>query len=335
MDSAPRLRKRLQNFGLTDPALDAAWPTWWSDQADASTSARAELRFSLARKLGLSPRSLLEDDSEPQFVWRDEARFKRLRGETEIEKAAITSFGSVLGAALITGTIPVSTLPNNDPKGLRDLILKKQDYVDLVGLVFLCWAVGIPVIHLRIFPMLRKRMAAMTIRRGSRHAVLLAKDAMYPAAIAFYLAHELAHVLLGHLEHEGALVDLDDTQLTPSDDDPQEEAADTFALEILTGQSRPVVLSSLSHRTTARGLADAVLGAGRDLRIEPGTLALCFAYSTNEWALVNGAMQYIYSSAKPVWEVVNGIALRELVIDQIPEDIQPFLLAVMGNLGAA
>ncbi len=335
MTSASRLRQRLKTFGFADPALDAAWPSWWSDDADESLSARTELRFSLARKLGLDPRSLLEDSELPRFVWRDEARFKRLRGETELEKAAITSFGSVLGAALIAGSVPRSEITSSDPKRIRDVILRSQQWVDLPNLLLSCWAIGLPVIHLRVFPMLRKRMAAMTVRRGNRHAILLAKDAVYPASIAFYLAHELAHVVLGHLTRDSALVDLDDNQLTTADADPEEAAADTFALELLTGEPSPVVLSSLTRRSTARALADAALNAADELRIEPGTLALCFGHSTNDWAVAIRAMSYIYSSARPVWEFVNGIAIRELLIDQIPDDIQPYLRAVMGNVALA
>src|SRR6266478_1051876 len=93
MEHARRFRQRLRGFGFTDPAIDAAWPSWWSDEAESSFSAQTELRFSIARKLGLEPRSLLEDETEPRFIWRDEARFKRLSGESDLERAGITSFG--------------------------------------------------------------------------------------------------------------------------------------------------------------------------------------------------------------------------------------------------
>ena len=43
-------------------------------------------------------------------------------------------------------------------------------------------------------------MAAMTVHAASGNAILLAKDSGYPAQLAFYLAHELAHIALGHLQ---------------------------------------------------------------------------------------------------------------------------------------
>lgn len=334
MDNAARLRQRLKNFGFSDPAIEAAWPMWWSDEADTSSSARAELRFSLSRKLGLDPRSLLEDDGEPRFVWRDEARFKRLSGESEFEKAAITSFGIALGSVLISATTaPLPSIIHDSATGLRDLILRKQDYVRLLDLLSLSWSAGIPVVHLRVFPWSQKRMSAMSLRRGRRHAILLARDSMYPAHIAFYLAHELAHVVLGHLSDQNVVVDLEDAELASADTDPEEAAADAFALELLSGESSPTVLASTSSKASAAGLADAALGASKELRIEPGTLALCFGYSTGNWGIANAAMAHIYSSPKPVWREVNQVALRELSFDQVAEDFQPYLMAVLGGIG--
>src|ERR1700744_5232149 len=89
---AKSLRKSLRTAGFSQSAIKAAWPDWWSDDADASTSAGPELRFSLSRKLGLDPRSLLEDDL-PKFVWTDKTKYKRLSAESQFEQEALASFG--------------------------------------------------------------------------------------------------------------------------------------------------------------------------------------------------------------------------------------------------
>ena len=110
------LKKRLKEAGLSDPLIEAAWPAWWSDEALASQSAKAELRFTIARKLGLNPRSLLHDEVE--FIWKDEARFKHLSNETDGQKWALTSFGMSACRILVPGyseIYPVDDLiqPNN------------------------------------------------------------------------------------------------------------------------------------------------------------------------------------------------------------------------------
>src|SRR3546814_4976504 len=75
-ESAADFKARLiRRTGLSESAITAAWPDWWSEAAEASPAAQAELRFSLARKLGLDARSLLGED-QPRFIWNDSTRFK-------------------------------------------------------------------------------------------------------------------------------------------------------------------------------------------------------------------------------------------------------------------
>jgi hypothetical protein len=329
-----RLKQRLRQLGLSETVIDSAWPEWWSESADPSPSARLELRFSLARKLGLDARSLIDEEGVPRFIWRDEARFKNLSGESEAERSAIASFGRAFGSIII-GAAPIgqSGMPA-DSITIRNSILRSQPFVSLADLLVLSWTTGIPVVHLRIFPLLRKRMAAMSVRIGDRSAILLGKDSMYPAQIAFYLAHEIGHVALGHLTKETAIVDLESNRLAIGGDDQEEIEADRFALQILTGHLDPRVLP-LPGTYNAPALADAVLRSAPILHTEPGTLALCFGYSTGNWAVVNSAMKFIYSSGKPVWTEVNRLAMRELSTEQVPSDSRPYLNSVLGGVAAA
>jgi hypothetical protein len=141
----------------------------------------------------------------------------------------------------------------------------------------------------------------------------------------------LGHVILGHLQPGHLLVDLEDGELTEPAGDPEELAADRFALELLTGEPEPRVLASVESKISARGLADAALTRSKELHIEPGVLALCFGYSSGNWALANAAMHHIYAQPKPVWREVNAIASQQLAPDYIPSDSVPFLTAVLGG----
>jgi hypothetical protein len=330
--SARKLRRDLKKLGLSDPAISAAWPGWWSEEAENSPSARAELRFSLARKLGLDPRSLLEDE-EPRFIWRWETRFKQLTSETDSELAAITAFGTAIARALVAGTTSGSSIKALTAHQLRAGILANQPYVRLVDLIALCWAVGIPVIHLRIFPLSAKRMCAMTTCIGTRPAILLGKDAEYPAPIAYYLAHEMGHIALGHLNAGGSVVDLQDPLAADRSADRDEWEADRFALELLSGKPEFVV-DTRTRRYTARELANSVLEIAPHIHVEPGTLALCFGHTTQQWNKAHAAMRLIYTQRKPVWSEVNAIAAEQLDWSAISKDMVAFTQAVMGEVAA-
>lgn len=328
ISSADQLREQLRRLGLADGAISAAWPRWWSDDAEASPSARAELRFAVARRLGLDPGSLLVDN-EPRFLWRQEARFKHLSAEDEVEQAGIASFGRALATAIAGATAaPSADLAGYKAAQLRGQLLESgRPFIGLDTLLALSWGVGIPVVHLRLFPWPQKRMAAMTVRIGERSFVLLSKDASYPPWIAFYLAHELAHIALAHVKPDEAVVDLDTGEQVVADDD-EESAADAWALELLTGRPRLEVTSANENRSASE-LARTALSAASALRIEPGTLALAFGHTTGDWQIANGSLKVIYDAPAPVWQVVNAYAASQMSLDEASSDAADFIEQVL------
>jgi len=334
-ENAEHLRLRLLGLGLSDSAISAAWPRWWSEDAEGSPSARAELRFGVARRLGLDPHSLLDDREEPHFLWREEARFKHLSGESELERAGITSFGRAIASLLISTSEStedrLSGVPAHDLR--RDVLASGRPFVALGDLLVLSWALAVPVVHLRVFPWPQKRMAAMTVNVSGRSAVLLGKDSTFPATVAFYLAHELGHIALGHIAADRQIVDLDDETPTSDAEDHEERDADAYALELLTGDPAPTVLPAGPGWAHGRALAKAALDAAPGLQIEPGTLALCFGYSTRDWQTANAALGHIYTDRTPVWSYVNTIAKQQLESGELPLDALEFLDAVLGQAG--
>lgn len=329
------LRRSLKSFGLSDPAINAAWPEWWSLEAESSLSAQNELRFSIARKLGLDPRSLFDEEG-PRFIWRDEAKFKRLTSENQFELAALTSFGMSVGGALVHATAPV-VLPEEllHPAVLRGMLLEAKDrqnrFIDLNDLLYTCWGIGIPVIHLKVFPLEAKRMCAMTVKVGARFAILLGREVRYPAQAAYYLAHELGHIALRHVHDDTiALVDLDDVlRRKAGEADHEEDAADQYALTLLTGQPNPKVLTDTKNYLAGE-LAAVALQNAAALEVEAGTLALCFGYNTGRWTKVFAALRQIYRLPQPLWKNINSIAWSQMAVDAMPGDYGSYLTNVMG-----
>ncbi|SOB80696.1 protein of unknown function [Sphingomonas guangdongensis] len=318
------LRRELRRAGLSEKAIDAAWPTWWSEELADDPSGRAELRFALARRLGLSPKSLLGE--RVRFVWNDEARFKHLSAEDVTHRAALASFGMTVGGSLLRATPEVAGIVGVTAADLRAAILRDRAFVDLQGLVFVCWAVGLPLVHLRVFPLDAKAMHAMVVGVDGRQAILLGRDAPYPAQTAFTLAHELGHVALGHLEGAPALVDMDDPAKA-GDKDEEETAADRFALELLTGTPTPTIDTD-GASYNAPGLARAVEQAAPRYRIEPGTLALCLAYQTGQWGRAMSALEFIYGAPRRVWRDVNTLAASQLRWEWIGDDAAEWIRTV-------
>lgn len=333
--TSKELKDRLGALGLNPTVVDAVWPAWWSEEAEASPSARTELRFGVSRRLGIDPRSLLGADEEPRFLWGGrEARFKNLSDVSEVERTGLTSFGRAVASILLQATPPAPRgLIGTAAQKLRDAILAGgRDFVDLQSLLTICWGVGIPVVYLRVFPWSAKRMAAMTVRVGDRSAIILGRDSQYPAPVAFHLAHEIGHIGLDHLSPGEAIVNVDPPERALEPADEEEDAADRFAIELLTGRpDLEVTEAEGSAAASPTGLADVVRQEGPRLHIEPGTLALCFGYSTQNWEAAFGALKAIYASPAPAWEAVNEVAVTQLELDSVPADALRFLTTVLGT----
>lgn len=323
--STTKLRKELRRSGLSSAAIDAAWPAWWNDELSDSPSARAELRFALARKLGLAPKPLLGERVE--FVWKDRARFKHLGTETKADQQVLSSFAMSVGR-LLTRTVPAGRgFRGISAEELRDSVLRSSQYVDLRTLASACWALGVPVVHLRVFPLAVKAMHAMVIGEGDVGAIMLGRDASYPAPLAFTLAHEIGHLALGHVRPGNALVEVEDPALAKERDEEEEEA-DAYALALLTGSPKPEITTELENYN-APTLAAAVVRAGPQHRIEPGTLALCVGHLQRNWPVVMSALGFIYPQPVAIWKAVNALARTEIDWSGLAEDDRDFVRALL------
>src|SRR5260221_5019203 len=147
-EKTANIEKKLKKLGLSQDAVRAAWPAWWSEEAEFSPSALNELKFSLARKLGLAPTSLF-DEGDAVFLWDGDAKFKGLSTESQSEKKALVSFGTSIGRLLIRASEPPSHQANPGIPGadLRAVIINSgAPCVRLSDLLALSWSIGIPVV---------------------------------------------------------------------------------------------------------------------------------------------------------------------------------------------
>ena len=328
--SERQLRRELREAGIANAAINAVWPEWWSAEAKDSLSATTELTYTVARRLGLSPRALF--DGSPQFLWHDGTKFKNLGTTTDREQAILASFGTAVGRCALNATsLGVSAI--SDAESIRDAILRQARFVDLPQLLTFCWQTGIPVIQLRVFPLQRKRMQAMTVKVNERYAILLGYESEYYARMAYILAHEIGHILLGHLDYSDSLLDMDDP-LTADNLDDEEVDADRAAFILLTGNDNPEVLAdALSY--SASQLAQAAKAAADREQIEPGILALCLGHATGNWRQTIGSLKIIDPGAQPVGDQINELAANQFDWQALSLANRDYLAQVIGRGGNA
>jgi hypothetical protein len=326
--SPVQLRRELSRAGIANAAIDAVWPQWWSADAAASTSATVELTYTVARRLGLSPRALF--DGSAQFLWRDDTKFKNLGTTSEHDRAVLAAFGIAIGKCAVGATKPASTAILPDAATLRATILGQGRLVDAFELLTFCWSFGIPVIQLKFFPLRQKRMHAMTVRAGQQYVILLGFESKYYARVAYIIAHEIAHILLGHLAGENSLLDIDDPLVEGNPDD-EEASADRLALQLLTGSENLSIAANTSSYT-ARQLAEAALNEAQVEKIDPGVLALCLGHATGKWQQSVGALKIIPPGEQDVGATINGIATSQFDWQALSYSNHEYLARIVGRV---
>lgn len=324
------VRRQLRASGLTARAIDAVWPEWWSAEAEDSLSATTELRYTLARRLGIAPSSLF--DGTPRFLWKDDARFKNLGATSDHEAAVLASFAVSVGRCAVAATPPPSrSLVGISASQLRASILASSPVVGLDQLLAAAWGLGVPVIHLAVFPLAHKRMHAVCTRLGDRYAVLVGRESKFVSQVAYFVAHELGHIALQHAADHAAILDVDDP-LRAGEADDEEGSADRFALELLTGNPAPEIIANLENFTGAM-LRKAAMGAAAEARVDAGVIALCLAHRTGKWQQAMHALKGIPPGEMNVGGHVNDIAIRQFDWSALSMESEDFLRTVMERDG--
>lgn len=336
MSTTANLLERLRAAGFSEDCVRAALPEWWSAEEENSSSAQTLVALLLARRLSLDPQSLLNEQSPVGFLHAGPTKFKHLRLGDGARLRALTAFSQ--GVARIIFAVmssEKSEIEYPSANEMRSSVLASgRSRVAFGDVLSLCWSLEIPVIHLRLFPARTKGITAMAVRIGSRFAILVARETGIPAQYMFHVAHELGHIALGHLADAATIVDADpnDPENQPEElvDDAEEQAADAFAQELLSGKHDfRVQRAGLQEQSlgTARELAERAISVGEHLRVDPGHVVMTFGDATGEWGLAMAAAKLIPDQLEVPGTLVNKVFWSQIQKASDYESL-PFLRAV-------
>lgn len=335
MSKTNHLIQRLETAGFASDFVRTCLPDWWDEQAEDSESAWLHLQLGLAQRLSIEPMSLLDPEKPLQLSEVGQPKFKHL-ALTDAQQRAANGFGQGLARLLVAATpegayeLPVSALE------LRQLMLEDDDHpwIGFGQLLQICAAFGIPVAHLTAFPAGIKGMAAMTTSVRQRGAIFTARKPTHPAQIAFYIAHELGHIALGHVRDGQSIVEALTLDPGEGDDgtapDDEELAADRYAFELLTGKPELVVQGPLG-KGTPQELVDLAVQAGEALRVDPGLMILCFGRQTGRWPISAAALKLLPDHTGEIPSQINRALRSQLDPEMLSSEDLAYLDAVVAE----
>ena len=327
---------RLKAAGYPRSYIERLLPDWWDNSLFKTSAGTLQFALILRQRLGLEASFDLDGHLLIQENTRS-ARFKRRADTKESELTVAAGVGvAITKLALFCTTTPY-TPPTRDPKELREQILtiSSSTHVNFEGLLKLCWKHGIPVLYLKDLPRASKRMTGMALSVDGRPAIVLGFGSTQHPRQLFVLAHELGHIISGHVGDNGILIDEDIAEVTDTliesnnrRKDTEEREADAFALSLIrNGHLNP--LSAIGRLGSSTALAARAAVLGQELGIDPGHLILSYAKEHNDWARANQALEY--SPPQPSAIDVVGRYFREGVsLEALSEENQEYLLSIQG-----
>jgi hypothetical protein len=324
----------LESAGFPRSLQDILLPEWVTSEVLLDDAAASEVAVILAKRLGLRTSPLFAQKPQIEMLKRRDIKYKRSILNKSKNLTAATSI-AVSVAESIASACKVEFSPLVGTAGtLRQEVLTYFPgyWLGLRNLLMTCWSHGLPVIHLAGLNQGLAKMDGMVVYTDERPVIILAKNSSLWAWQLFILAHEIAHIVLGHVATGEILVDeeLSEDSYLLKDSDLDERNADMFVIELLNG--RPNATYTVSYdKVNFRELAHEAYEAGKAQQIDPGHIVLNYANQSRKWDLGIAAAKELQAQNSPASEVINEAMWGGIDIMTLPTDTIEFLSKVTNS----
>jgi Zn-dependent peptidase ImmA (M78 family) len=324
MEAAHFPRKYVKDYIL---------PSWWDDSLAETETGYAEGAMLVARRCNVDIAALLDKDTPITLETSEDIRFKSGVNVVPTEMLPATHIiRRVAQLVLLATKNPLrSDLPTT-AEALRQEILDKSKtgVVNLKTLLDWCWEAGIPVVYTPNLP--PKKPYALCLRLGGRPIIFLCQKEQSLARQAFYLAHEIGHICLGHLPNEDSFyLESEEIKREDSDNvgtDMEEKQANVFAVTLLLGQSN--ITFTAPTYWNASMLAQEAKSYGKANRLDPATIVLNVEYHEKKTRTArNMAAVKLLEQNTSASEMIRAKITKQLDEETLSDEKQEFLSQIM------
>jgi IrrE N-terminal-like domain len=325
--SMSTLYKKLSTIGLSENYVrKSALPSWWNDELNDKPTAVLEGAGHIAKRLHLDLRSLLSDDQAVQFKPLPQTKFKYNRQQrVDIPDTSHQLASRV--AELVAYGVQVAFVPiSEDVNEIRAEILQNHPQINLEGILDYCWQHGIAVVYFNDYPKKNIRKITGIIQwQGDRPVIVLSDKRTHPAWLAFHLAHELAHLALGHVR-EGILIDDVSDQ---ESGDQEERDANIFAVKLLVNNFDNCFNGQeITRGEHLKNKINKFLKS--DSTVDPCAIAFNYAWHTGRYDFANKAVEQLNVS-KDGHKIINHCLENHINWESLSEDNSDHLDKILGD----
>lgn len=323
------LYRRLKKVGFGPNFVRTViLPDWWEDVCADVPFNRGLAELAISRHLDIPLVSLRNTTKELTLPPLPDVRLKTATIGTRVAQVqpaiqVARRFATQLVRAC--QNLPEFLGPMTAEEVRKQLLSDDVGAVDLNRLLRFCWDRGIIVAHLQHLPTVKgfRKFDGLVLFIDDRPCILLAEKHDAPAKLAFHLAHELGHLLQGHIVPGQAIYCDDNIERIINDE--EETEADRFALELLTGLPDPYL--EPVYGLTGEELAEAVPALGAEQNVDPGLVALIYGRCADRWGVANKALQVMNANTGAHRLIQDQLAAR-IDLEQLGDSDRRFVEAL-------
>lgn len=267
LPSYKEVYRKIRGAGLSaDLIKRAILPSWWEKDVEQDLGALQEVYLEIAAKLGISYSSLIDKDKPVNLsAGVPQVAFKTGNKNKDAEKLSLSALivgrlAQIVAKAYRQSHIYIPFQKRSAAES-RSLILTGASWVSFPPLLDYCWRSGIPVLHCKGEN--GQAFDGMATVIDSVPVIILGSKKS-TAWTNFHLAHELGHIMLGHVQDDQLVVD-NQLKEHKEEQERKEAAANDFAKELLYGQNP---LPKASPKISPKELQDLAI----QTRISPASI---------------------------------------------------------------
>jgi len=320
---------RLKQHGIDKNFIrEILLPEWWDEKVLTSKAGYLQTLSILAKNLNINLTDLLRESQTLSLQNPLPIKFKKSEN-VDIEPDDI--WPNALASRITdlvnnTFSIPQFDLPA-EASELRKVFLGSNEKIELDSVLDFLWQKGIPVLYVSQFPRDVHKMDGMVIKSRDRYIIIVSKTRKHNAWLLFIILHELGHILKGHLKGtESVIYDIEIELVT----DKEEKEANEEALVFLSNSPAPKFIEGSFQ--TGFQLANAAMKKAKEYNLDPGVLALNYAYLNNKFPLTQQALKILDPEADAISLIKNKMK-QYLALDNLSEENYDFFVKVSSLQG--
>lgn len=281
------LMRRLSAAGFKQQFAETALlPDWWEPACADDASLLPDLEIRIARFLGAQLDVVRNPEAPLASPTYAGVQLRRVRDLDRDRLASAIHAALQIAGAVVRNMRDVRLrLPPADALAWRREIVRKGPILQLNDVLADLWARGIPVLQIATLPSPGFQGLVAYVER--RPVVIIGHDLDEPSRLAFVIAHEIAHIVLGDCTADHPVVEEDEVV---ADDREIEHQADTYARAVLTENVDVPRLQS----TDFKDLALKALEQEKKLHIDAASIIWSWARGAGDYALAIMAIKALY-----------------------------------------